>query len=196
MRVVDYYNNLLHNGGCDFEISGWGSKESQDRRFAVLVEVGDLSGCSVLDVGCGPGSFFGFIQEKGIQCGYHGVDINPHMVDLAQGRFPDADFAVLDILSLKQPSPTYDYLVLSGVFNLSQNRHKEIVEAMIHVMYRMARVAVAFNILSMKADFFEPGEYYARPGEILDFCLTMTRRVILRHDYMTHDFTVYMYRDE
>jgi len=175
---------------------GWGSKESQVIRFDALCQAGDFSGKSVLDVGCGLGDLYAHLKNQAVVCKYAGVDINSRMIADAKKRFPEADFRVLDILTHADILVGYDFVVLSGAFNLSQDRHKEIMEAMIQVMYRIARVAVAFNILSMKADFFEPGGYYARPGEMLDFCLTMTRRVMLRHDYMTHDFTVYMYRDE
>ena len=33
------------------------------------------------------------------------------------------------------------------------------------------------------------------PLHVLAFCRTLTSRVTLRHDYLEHDFTVYLYRD-
>ena len=180
----------------DCEMVGWGNKESQEIRFDVLSEVSDFTNKSVLDVGCGLGAFYAHLKNQGMVFSYIGVDINSRMIAKAKERYPSADFRVQDILTHADPLPLYDFVILSGAFNLSQNRHKDIVAEMIRMMYKMSRVAIAFNMLSVKADFFEPGEYYARPGEMLDFCLTMTQRVILRHDYMTHDFTVYMYHDE
>jgi hypothetical protein len=41
----------------------------------------------------------------------------------------------------------------------------------------------------------EPGEFYADPVEIVRFCRSLTPWVVLRHDYLAHDFTVYLYRD-
>jgi SAM-dependent methyltransferase len=194
--TISHYSRLIRVHSKDYEMVGWGSKQGQERRFRVLSEVGDFSGKSLLDVGCGLGNLYAYLNSRKVQCTYTGVDINNRMIANAKERFREADFKTLDILTQDDPWPRYDFVILSGAFNLSQDKQKEFVRAMIQRMYQMARVAVAFNILSTKADFFEHGEYYARPGEMLDFCLTLTRCVILRHDYMPHDFTVYMYRDE
>ena len=194
--TIVHYDRLLDVHSRDHEIVGWGSRESQERRFVVLAQVGDLSGKTVLDMGCGLGNLYAYLKSWHVACDYVGIDINARMIARARERFPEASFETMDILALGEALPRYDFVLLSGAFNLTQDNQKEFVEAMIRCMYQMARTAVAFNILSAKADFFEPGEYYARPGEMLDFCLTLSRRVILRHDYMPHDFTVYMYRDE
>lgn len=194
--TIAHYDGLINTHSEDHKIAGWGSKESQELRFKILTEVADLSLKSVLDVGCGLGNLYSYLQNQGITCDYLGVDINARMIAKAKKCLPEAKFETLDILTFNDHLSRYDFVLLSGVFNLGQDNHKEFVEAMIRRMYQIACEAVAFNIMSMKADFIQPYEYYARPGGILDFCLTLTRRVILRHDYMTHDFTVYMYRDE
>ena len=66
---------------------------------------------------------------------------------------------------------------------------------MLSQMYAICRKGIAFNIMSTKADFIEESEYYADPGIMLTFCLTLSKNVVLKHDYMPHDFTVYIYKD-
>jgi hypothetical protein len=61
-------------------------------------------------------------------------------------------------------------------------------------MFELCRKGIAFNIMSTRADFMEEGEYYADPAKMLDFCLGISRKAALRHDYMPHDFTVYLYK--
>ncbi|CDN13322.1 hypothetical protein RintRC_4207 [Richelia intracellularis] len=54
---------------------------------------------------------------------------------------------------------------------------------------------MAFNSLSSWGTQKESGEFYADPLATVKFCRTLTPWVILRHDYMQHDFTIYMYRE-
>ena len=62
-------------------------------------------------------------------------------------------------------------------------------------MFSHCEQAVAFNCLSGLSQDKEPGEFPADPAETLAFCQTLTPWVVLRHDYFSHDFTVYLYRD-
>ena len=40
----------------------------------------------------------------------------------------------------------------------------------------------------------EPGEFYADPVQTLSWCHTLSPFVVLRHDYHSRDFTVYVYK--
>lgn len=194
-RVLRHYDGLLQEASKEHEKVGWGSSASQEKRFSVLIQVGELSGASVLDVGCGLGHFWAYLRQNNIVCHYHGIDINQNMVEEAREHYPETEFSAIDLLSKEQTLDCFDYVFASGVFNLGEDNLLTRTEAMIKKMYGIAKNAVAFNLLSLKADFVEPGEVAYRPGKMLDFCLTLTRRVVLRHDYFSHDFTVYMYRD-
>ena len=194
-ETVSHYDRLLDVYSKDHEVAGWGSAESQEARFKILMEIGSLSGRTVLDVGCGPGSLLGYLEDQGIVCSYVGVDINPRMIERARRQFPRGVFDSLDLLARNQKLPRVDYVLSSGVLNLRQRNQPRFVHLFVRRMYEMARVGVGFNMLSTKADFLNPSEYYAEPGQLLEFCLTLTRRVVLRHDYMPHDFTIYLYRD-
>ena len=63
-------------------------------------------------------------------------------------------------------------------------------------MFCMCRVAIAFNCLSDQVDFRAEKLFYANPGEMLEFCRrNLSRFVVLRHDYLLHEFTIYVYRE-
>jgi SAM-dependent methyltransferase len=195
-RVIDYFGPLLEERGPAFAQVGWGSEASQRRRFEVLIGIATPIAGKVLDVGCGLGDLYLYLKEDDFDGSYHGVDVHPGAVEAARARSPEARFDVLDISSLADPLPRYDYVVMSGAANIALDRYAETLEALIRRMYALADKGVAFNLLSNRADFVEPGEAYGDPGSILDFCLSLSRRVVLRHDYMPHDFTLYLYRDQ
>ena len=53
---------------------------------------------------------------------------------------------------------------------------------------------MAINFLSIFSDYYSPGQYYANPEFILKMAFSITSKVVLRHDYMNHDFTIYLYK--
>jgi SAM-dependent methyltransferase len=63
---------------------------------AVLWEaLGDLNGCSVLDLGCGDGWFSGVLQQAGAQvCGVDGSD---QLLTYARARHPTIEFVQADL---------------------------------------------------------------------------------------------------
>jgi SAM-dependent methyltransferase len=191
-EVLRYFDRRLDEFGATVEAVDWGSADSQRARFAALAAVGALDGCRVLDVGCGLGDFCGYLERVAKGVDYQGGDLNPRMVAAAAGRYPAHRFAVLDLLKEDPPGGSYDYVVASGLFYL---RDEQFQRAMVGRMFECCRQAVAFNSLSAWADRRDPGEYYADPARVLDFCHRLTRRVVLRHDYLPNDFTVYAYRD-
>jgi ubiquinone/menaquinone biosynthesis C-methylase UbiE len=52
----------------------------------------------VADVGCGPGHITAHLHELGLRP--IGIDLSPQMIELAQQRYPDLDFAVGSMLAL------------------------------------------------------------------------------------------------
>jgi hypothetical protein len=61
-------------------------------------------------------------------------------------------------------------------------------------MFRRCRRGVVFNSLSTWASVQEQGEYYADPLEVVAWCRELSPWVVLRHDYLPHDFTVFVAR--
>ena len=190
-EVIRYFDRRLDEFGATLGAVDWGSAASQRARFAALAAVGALDGCRVLDVGCGLGDLCGYLEGVATRVDYHGCDLNPRMVAAAAARHPTRRFAVLDLLREDPPGGSHDYVVASGLFYL---RDEAFQHAMVARMFACARRAIAFNSLSAWADRQAPGEYYADPGRVLECCHRLTGRVVLRHDYLPNDFTVYAYR--
>ena len=53
----------------------------------------------------------------------------------------------------------------------------------------------AFNMFSIWCPAESRNEYlFVDPLETMEFCRQFTQHLLLRHEYMPHDFTIYMYR--
>ena len=63
--IIHYHRHRIdtyHNGTV--KALGWRGEESQVKRFEVLSTVGDLNGCSLLDLGCGYGDLKGYMDRR------------------------------------------------------------------------------------------------------------------------------------
>jgi len=58
----------------------------------------------VIDAGCGPGHWAGYLAERGVNI--RGIDLVPSFVDHARRAYPNASFAVGDIGALPEPAGT------------------------------------------------------------------------------------------
>jgi len=194
--ISNIYDKMLSSGKSDHERVGWGSPESQKERFRILTEVGDLSKHSVLDIGCGLGGYFDYLRNIYPNILYTGTDINANMIEGAKQRHPDIEFVNTDITdNLSEINERrFDYVFLSGALNLSADKHDIAIQNITKTMFSLANKGVAINFLSIFSDYLSPGEYYCNPEVILKLAFSITSKVVLRHDYMPHDFTIYLYK--
>jgi SAM-dependent methyltransferase len=193
-QIAGFYDELVRVHGVDARSCDYGNRASQQRKFEVLAEVGALTGKRILDVGCGLADYADFLEARFGDLTYVGIDVSPAMVEQARARRPDLDLAVANVLELEVDRP-FDVVNANGIFYLLGEHAPELMHLLITRMWEASGRAVAFNSLSAWADRREPGEFQADPLETLAFCRSLTRSVVLRHDYMTHDFTVYLYRE-
>lgn len=193
-RNVRLYSERLARHGYDVKALGWGSRESQATRFAVLSEVGKMGGRSILDVGCGLGDLYAWMKGRRFRVSYLGLDITPGMVEKARARFPKAQFRVCDVLDHSQAIAAHDYVLSSGIFTHRTVSTFEFLEAMVGRMFSLSKRALAFNCLSGWAEHKEHEEFHADPMRVVEFCRRLTPWVVLRHDYHPRDFTVYLYK--
>lgn len=188
-RYRDYYKIY----GDNVRSLGWKDEESQGLRFRVLSEIANLSGRSVLDIGCGFGDFYGYLKESLSDFDYRGIDFSEDFINAARKKYPSAEFIVgnfLDAGFLEE----YDYVIASGLFNTKITDNLNFLQSCVEKMYRICRCGVAINMLTDKVDYMKEDLCYYNPGSMLNRCLGISRHVALRHDYPLYEFSVYIFK--
>lgn len=193
--TAQFFDGLVQKYGRDIRALDYGSVESQTRRFEILAEALPDRPLRLLDVGCGFADFSDFLRERGRQVDYVGVDICPAMIEEARRSHPTLDLQQMDILA-DAPAGSFDMVTANGIFYLIRHEPMETMRAIIRRLYELSSYAVAFTSLSTRSPVFAAGEFHADPVETLAFCQTLTPYVVLRHDYLPHDFAVYLYREQ
>jgi trans-aconitate methyltransferase len=175
---------------------GWRDDEHQRKRFEVLATVADLTGCEVLDVGCGYGDLKGYLDHRFTGITYIGIDQQPEYIVEAQARYgnrADTFFFRRDFTTLTFPD--VDVVVASGALSYRCGdpgfyRH------MIEKMYNAARRAVAFNVLDVNVFPTHPLLVGLDPKHVTDWCTALTSHVKVIRGYLEDDVTLFLYKGE
>ena len=198
---LEPYRAALARHGPSFETTLWRSREAQQKRFDVMIDMVNFAGLRILDAGCGLADFAARLLERGVAFGeYVGVDALPEMIAsgrercLPRSTFRLADFATeLSIFADLRP----DYSIFSGSLNTMTEAHARQV---VTEAFKQSNRGVVFNFLSNRphpkwndvdlgpARRFDTNSW-------LSWALTQTSQVAFDQRYLEgHDATVVMER--
>lgn len=189
------YQRKFTRYGVDPRSVQWKTLGASHQRFRQFWAEIDFNNKSVLDIGCGFGELARFLNKRYQNVNYTGVDIVPEFIAEARHRFPQNKFIVRDLLS-NPLTQKYDVVLASGVINSNVKNNLQYRKRAISVMFHHARQVFAFNMLGshpQPKNLKGSNIYYTDSLEILSYCFTLTRRVLLRHHYHPQDFTIFMY---
>ncbi|MBU1564934.1 MAG: class I SAM-dependent methyltransferase [Proteobacteria bacterium] len=192
-RISGYYDELVDLHGNSHRACDYGNPLSQQTKFKVLSEVTNMSGKTVLDVGCGMAEYSVYLAGRFNDVTYTGIDISSKMVAYAKDAHPHTNIQLGNVMA--DVFESFDVVTANGIFYLLGSRASALMKDIIERMYSISTRAVAFNSLSSWTQDQEEGEFYPDPLATVDFCRQITPWVVLRHDYHSRDFTVYMYKE-
>jgi SAM-dependent methyltransferase len=202
-KLNEYFSEKLETFGATPKGVDYNGHEAQEWRFEQLVKVIDPSlPFTVVDYGSGYGAMFNFLQKKGWQFEYYGIDLIEKMVIAgrdAHREFPNAHFTTNE-----QEIPVVDYLLAGAIFNIkleaSYEDWQDFVVATLKRMNALCSKGFAFNMLTKYSDADRMAErpdlFYGDPLFFFDLCKRhFSRNVALLHDYGLYDFTILVRKD-
>lgn len=194
-ETTRFYEEHFRRHGYGLRALGLGRRAWQEKRFAAALGLGSFHGKRILDVGCGFGDFLAWLNARGIEPVYTGVDIMKTMIERCRERFAGtgARFFVGDALTFVTGEP-YDYVIASGIFGYNAKDTRERVRPTLEHLFSLVRIGMSVNFLSARAATRSPGRLYLHPSDVLQFALELTPAVKLDHTYLPNDFTVCLYR--
>jgi SAM-dependent methyltransferase len=196
IEIIKRYESRLAEYGHDVRTLASGSDVKQRLRYRTLLDIGISSGDKILDLGCGFGDFFGFIRNEGIDVEYVGYDIVPGLLEEARKAYPAARFELRDIQE-KPPAETFDWVTSSQAFNnrLKYEDNADMVRDVIKIAFDACLKGMVIDMMSSYVDFREERLYYFDPAEMFTFAKGLAKRVVLRHDYLPHEFCLYLQKN-
>lgn len=202
-KLNQFFTDKLAIYGATPKGVDWLGPEAQEIRFAQLVKVIDPSQkFTLIDYGCGYGALFDFLQRKGWDFEYYGIDLIEKMV--LAGRETHQEFPNAHFMIDEKDAPLVDYLLASGIFNIKMDAPyedwQEFVLRTLKKMDALCSKGFSFNLLTKYSDADRMAErpdlFFADPLLFFDFCKrTFSRNVALLHDYGIYDFAILVRKD-
>lgn len=194
--TLKHYQKNFEKFGVDAKSLSWSSKGAAHQRYRAIWKEIDFNGKSVLDVGCGFGEMAKFLLKRYKNVRYTGVDIVPEFVAQAKKDHPYFEFLELDYFNNPLPDK-FDVVMASGTLNSNLGKaNMSFRKKAIRTMFEHAKKVCVFNMLGghpQPETLKNSNVWYADSLEILDYCMSLTRRVVFRANYHPKDFTIFMY---
>ena len=197
--IEEHYRNLYLKHGDDAASAQYSSRESQYMRFKYLAEIANLKKQTILDYGCGTGSFYDYlIKNKMIPQKYIGIDIVDEFLVHCRKKIPNGLF----IKPYEIGNFEYDFGFASGIFNNKREDNKEFWRKTVKEIFIRCKKGMAFNMMSLYVDYYDKDLYYESPEEVFKFVKNeITPYVNLRHNYIVKknsvpfEFIIYAYKN-
>lgn len=196
ISVNEYYTNKIKTYGRSPAGVDWNGIESQEIRFEQLSKVfekEESTNFTLLDFGCGFGSYLSYLEKSNIQLKYTGYDISDEMIKNAKIHFPDKGNWIMEI----SENLKFNYVIASGLFNVKLNQNNKAWEKyIINTLNKINSIAIngfSFNILTSYSDeeYLKDYLYYASPEFFFKHCkLSYSKQISLLHDYDLYEFTI------
>ena len=195
--LIDQYRRAYRQHGDSPAAVLW-PKGRQAVRFAALsrsLRGGDFS---VLDFGCGLAHLYPFLTARYSGVRYAGVDLLPEFIDACRTKFPEARFDL--IRDAQDIADTYDYVLISGAFNIlydpSRSVHERMVFETLRSLFDRTARALAVNFMSDRVDFAQDGAYHQSVASLLAYVRdALSPRFVLDHSYMPYEYTLTVFKD-
>lgn len=179
------------------EVSGWMTKEEQQRAFlASMLFV--QSTHSVLDVGCGRCDFYEYIQSiyPGQTITYKGIDYNPNLLNIAREKYEGIQVSHTDLLS-DESEEKFDWVIANKIFDLNtQIQPMAYMIECIEKMYEKANYGVIFNLTyDYPETIAEEDKQYVLihdPAYWLTYLINRYTKVLSRTDYTKGEITFFI----
>jgi SAM-dependent methyltransferase len=202
-KLNEYFSEKLEIHGATAKGVDYNGEQAQQIRFAELVKaINPKQKFSVIDYGSGYGAMFEYINSRGWDFEYYGVDLIEKMVVAGREKFKD--FPNAHFTTDETECPVADYLVAAGIFNIkletAYDDWRNFVCETLPRMNALCSKGFAFNMLTKYSDAHRMAErpdlFYGDPLFFFDFCKrNFSKDVALLHDYGLYDFTILVRKD-
>ena len=175
-KKYNYHHYSLH----------WSKKEYQYKRFEILSQIDNLNNKTILDIGCGFGDFFIYLDSIDIKPKrLVGIDVVEEFIQIAK---QNSKAQLICDNYLKKSFSNIDYAFSSGIFAFG---NKAFFQKVVKKAFSEVNLGYGFNLFQAKSrDFFS-----FSIKEIEEFLYSLQpKKIKIIKNYLQNDITFYLYK--
>ena len=204
LEIIDRYNKRFEIYGDNPLSLNWKDREAQYERFNNFLKLIDVENKNILDIGCGFADLYTYLYDKNkLPKKYTGIDINPNFINHCKKKFPSLQFHVGNLIDHNFTDENFDIVLMVGVlsYNFKEFDNIRFTKEVVRNAFKLANDALIFDMQSNIINKnYETAEHihYQKPSDIVDFALSLTPNVVLKHDNIPNparEFIVLMKRE-
>jgi SAM-dependent methyltransferase len=187
-----FYISAMELYGTSAKGVNWASKENQEIRFEIILEMlpESLSGVEVVDAGCGFGDFYNFmLKKRKTPKKYTGIDSLTEMYSIASNN-TGCEIILADIC--KDTLPHANFYVCSGAMNTLTTFE---THQFIRNCFLACRDGFIFNILhgDKKSETYN----YTSTQKLKDIAKDLgVKKLSFKEGYLENDITVGFFKNQ
>jgi SAM-dependent methyltransferase len=203
-RIVKHYENCLEKFGDTHLGVDWPKLEDVNTRYKIMIEVINPipeHECTLLDFGCGASHLYEYIVKNKLKnIIYSGLDLSSKFIDLSKTKFPFLNYYCVDILEETARIPTFDYIIMNGVFteksDLTFEEMYSYFKKTIKLAFQKVNIGMAINVMSKHVDWERDDLFHLSMDKLSSFLIQeVSRHFIIRNDYGLYEYTIYIYKN-
>ncbi len=201
-KIKNYYEFFLKKYKKGHKAVNWKSQKTQEIRFEKIIEIQNLKGLSILDVGCGLGHLRKYMKKKKIDCSYKGIDISELMIRSAKKYNNNSkNFFAINILNKKKRLNFLksDYVINCGLFTVKANYTNDqwwkFIKKTLLKMFYLSKKGIVFNLLTENVDYKDKHLYYASQKQIMSFIKNyLSEKIVCKRNPKVWENVYYVYK--
>ena len=204
-NIISHYEECLNKYGDTHLGVDWPKIEDVDKRYKVMLDLIKFDSLNsnlttFLDFGCGTAHLLEFINKNNIEnIRYSGLDISEKFIDISKNKYPNIDFYCVDFFESNEIIPSFDYIVMNGVFTekreLTFEQMWDYFTNLITLVFQKSSKGIAFNVMSKNVEWERDDLFHVSHDLLSKFiCENLTRNYVIRNDYGLFEYTVYIFK--
>ena len=193
-KIYSLYKELYKKHGVSPEAVKARNSAQQKNRFEYLLSCAQIQkNDSILDVGCGSGEMLNYLRINEYKGFYCGVDFLSEFVEHANDIYKKdkkSKFIEMDVTT-ENFTESYDWVMLSGVFNDLREDSEVFFYSMIEKMFKASNKGIIFNSLTKYVDYEDENLFYTYPDKVIKYCFeNLSKYIVLNTNYQLKEKTI------
>lgn len=197
-KYKNRYNRNYDKFGLDSKSLGWGGgRDRQFKRYeGMLRNISKLEDFSIIDVGCGFGDLYDFLEKNGYDViSYLGIDINDNFIEECKNKYSNSiQFIESDSIPKENSA---DIVFACGIFNakIDEQDNYDYIKESLESFLTSANKYVIVDFLSPFVDYKQELSFHPDLDLLIPIIKELGYPFEVIFNYLPYEFSIKINKD-